>query len=199
MAFCGMLIACAACTQARRETEPTVVEMMSDEERLANAVPARTTPEITGEVVGAAPAGEAVNLAQPLVAAPAVAPEMNDFTSNLVEGYWRVIFVVQGAGKSREPYASQQGRFWRFDPRGVYQLFNADGTLFHEGTWAFQRIDDKRNYLTLDAVVAEHDNYYRAMMQPNYFTLVGTEKFGNNDVQQRMEKLATPPAVPSLN
>ncbi len=195
MAFCGMLIACTACTQTKREfeAEPASVEVLSEEERLANAVPARTVPEITGESEGAAPVGKTVELPESKVTPPATAPELNEFTENLIDGFWRVIFVVQGQSKSREPYNSAKGRYWRFNPNGVYQHFNADGTLFHEGTWAFERIDDKRNYLTIDATLTEHDNYYRAMMQPTFCTFVGTEEFKNPDVQQRMEKLTAPP------
>ena len=199
MAFCGIIIACTACAEAKREAAPAPVEILSAEEAAAIAVPPRTEPEVTGASTGAvAVADTPVELPAPKASAPAEAPEENVLTTNLTDGYWQVIFVLEG-GKSREPYASQQGRFWRFHPEGVYQLFNADGTVFHEGTWSFERIDDKRNYVTLDALDGRHDNYYRTLMQTAYCTLVGTERFDNTDVQQRLRKLPAPPRLVTLN
>ena len=195
MAFCSVLIVCAACTQTKRDAAPEQIEILSEEERLANAIPKRETPELTAATTNAAPAGTTIDLPAPQVTPPAEAPEMNDFTSNLVQGFWQVIVVVEGEANSREPYKSQKGRFWRFNDQGVYQLFNADGSLFHEGTWSFERIDDKRNYLTLKATALEHSNYYRAIMQPEFLTMIGTERFNNTDVQQRMQKLPAPPVA----
>lgn len=118
--------------------------------------------------------------------------DMNDITRNLVDGLWYVTQVFERQPTPR--YQAQKGRYYNFEPNGDYALFNPDGSLFHFGKWRYKPGDGDRNYISIDAADPQYNNQYKVLMSKEDAVFVGTAAFDNPGLQQRLEKLTTPPA-----
>ena len=118
---------------------------------------------------------------------------MNDITRNLVDGLWWVTAVFERIPTER--YQSQKGRYYNFEANGDYALFNPDGSVFHFGKWRYKPGEGDRNYISLDSEVPGYNNQYKVLMSKEDAVFVGTERFDNTGVQQRLEKLTSPPAT----
>jgi len=117
---------------------------------------------------------------------------LNDVTRNLIDGLWHIEAVFERNPTPR--YQSQKGRYFNFEANGDYALFNPDGSLFHFGKWRYKPGDGDRNYISLDAADTQYNNQYKVLMSKEDAVFVGTERFKNAGVQQRLEKLTSLPA-----
>jgi len=118
--------------------------------------------------------------------------DMNDVTRNLVDGLWHITAVFERQPTPR--YQAQKGRYYNFEANGDYALFNPDGSLFHFGKWRYKPGDGDRNFISLDATDTQYNNQYKVLMSKADAVFVGTERFENAGVQQRLEKLTSLPA-----
>ena len=118
--------------------------------------------------------------------------ELNDVTRNLIDGLWYVTKVFERQPTPR--YQAQKGRYYNFAANGDYALFNPDGSIFHFGKWRYKPGDGDRNYISIDAADTQYNNQYKVLMSKEDAVFVGTATYNNPGLQQRLEKLTTPPA-----
>jgi len=150
----------------------------------ASCKPDKKSPVVPADTVATAPTSPAETKTSGV--------EMNDVTRNLVDGLWYITQVFERQPTPR--YQAQKGRYYNFEPNGDYALFNPDGSLFHFGKWRYKPGDGDRNYISIDAADTQYNNQYKVLMSKEDAVFVGTAAFDNPGLQQRLEKLTTPPA-----
>ncbi|RMF22331.1 MAG: hypothetical protein D6765_14410 [Bacteroidetes bacterium] len=105
----------------------------------------------------------------------------------LTNNYW----VVNFFHRIRDPQANRanQGRWYKFNPDGTYECGQFEKT-FCKGKWRLF-LEGNRARLDLDAEIPEEDGEWMMQMASteDIMIWVGTERYGTNNVQMRLENL----------
>jgi len=136
-----------------------------------------------GETGGSQEGKAKVNITPPNPKTPLQTRAIRVFTTN----YWIVNMYV----KIKQPKLNRvnQGRWYKFNKDGTFEVGKFTKTISKGGWRFFYRGEDA--VIALDAENPEEDGEWKVKIASDESIMiwVGTEQFGTNSVQQRLENL----------
>lgn len=171
LVFVLFLVACNSGneqTSTKNKTDKPVAEQVKSEKK-------QSSNKVTPPAMSTLPASKEIVL--------------NEDTQTLVEGYWKVLRVVQI--EPTERYQKMIDHYYQFNKNGTYQVLKPDQTVLHHGNWTF---DDFR-HIRLSATNQAYNNHYLLKIMGDAAVFLGTEDFGNTDIQMRLDQVRQLPSL----